>query len=112
VRYAELDRHIKRRSVRTCLSSGYDLLNHRSLGCFGAGVNKSLWDHLDESAFIDADVFAARASHFVAFSRECPDSADSILVAPQDFSWSDFSVFPQLGFAGRTSDEQHGKTVI
>ena len=74
---------------------------------FHPRIDKSLFDHLDMRALIDANFFAASADDFVTNSPIFVFAFNATLVATQHFTFAKFFILPEFALAGRTFDRQH-----
>ncbi len=58
--------------------------------------------HLYIASFINTYILAARALYSTFFLFDLIPSCDPVLMAPQDFSVTNFVILPQLSFTGCT----------
>ena len=79
---------------------------------FGARVSKGFADHFNVTAFVNADVAAAGALHFVASLFGLIVASNAVFMAAQHSTMSNFVVFPQFAFTSSTLNGQHNNVGV
>ena len=100
-------REIKVNNSRAFIIPGQIQHHNLSTVALGAGIDEGLGDHLDETAFIDADFLAADTEKFMAVGGKIAEELiDPPLMATQHLTRSNLIVAPEFAPAGTTSDDQ------
>ena len=91
----------------------YYVTNKRASGIsFRPGIRERLADHLIVTSLIDADTISAKAVYLICIGRTIAVIlVNPLLMASQDFSFADFVISPEFLAAGRTTQQEHIKSL-
>ena len=94
-------------------TSGYYLTNKQASGIsFRPGIRERLADHLIVTSLIDADTIPAKAVYLICIGQTIAVIlVNPLLMASQDFSFADFVISPEFLAAGRTTQQEHIKSL-
>jgi hypothetical protein len=92
---------------------GYYVTNKQASGIsFRPGIRERLAHHLIVTSLIDADTIPAKAVYLICIGRTIAVIlVNPLLMASQHFSFADFVISPEFLAAGRTTQQEHIKSL-